>query len=33
MKGHAEEFIGNPVVVSAACAALAGDLLELVDRE
>ncbi len=33
MASRAEELVGDPAVVSAACAALTGDLLELVGRE
>ena len=32
MAGRAEELVGNPAVVAAACAALAGDLLIAVGR-
>ncbi len=33
MAGRAEELVGDPAVVAAACAALAGDLLAAVARE
>lgn len=32
MAGHAEELVGDPAVVAAACAALAGDLLAALGR-
>ncbi|MGI8666526.1 MAG: hypothetical protein ACR2N4_10915 [Jatrophihabitans sp.] len=32
MAGRAEELVGDPAVVAAACAALAGDLLAAVAR-
>lgn len=31
MAGRAEELVGDPVVVAAAVAALAGDLLEVLE--
>jgi hypothetical protein len=32
MAGRAEELVGDPAVVAAACAALAGDLLAAIER-
>lgn len=32
MAGRAEEFVGDPAVVSAACVALAGDVLATLGR-